>query len=61
MNYALGFANGERRAFLQRRRARRQPKKYPGTRPAVIRNEFHRGFWDGYEARTPEWKESHAQ
>jgi hypothetical protein len=55
-SYANGFAIGERRAFKDRGRRRQQPARYPGTPPSVIRNEWQRGYWDGYVPRSDGWR-----
>jgi hypothetical protein len=46
-NYLNGFRCGERMAWRH--------KGKQATRPAHVRNEFHRGFWDGYCPRSPAW------
>ena len=49
MSYAAGFAQGERAAFADRQRGMTRP------RPTEMRDEYMRGWWDGYTPRSLDW------
>jgi hypothetical protein len=48
--YEAGFDAGERTAFADRRKGRVR------CRPAATPDQRERGFWDGYEPRSEEWR-----
>lgn len=48
MSYAAGFADGESQAWKDRSLNMRRVRQVP-------RNEYERGYWDGYCPRDPAW------
>ena len=48
MNYETGFTDGEAQAWKDRHLTIRRVRQVP-------RNEYDRGYWDGYCPRDPAW------